>query len=202
MVSFMADLRFEKAKYILSAPTVNILPVSELPEIAFLGRSNVGKSSLLNYLANQKDLARVSKTPGRTQALNLFEAELEKKPLWIMDLPGLGYAKLSLTERERLSQLLSDYLEQRQQLTCLVHLLDCRRDPNPEDIDLSQQFRAHVPHYLVVMTKIDQIPLSKRKDTQKRFVKILEIAPEQCLTASASENLGRETILLTLSQFR
>lgn len=195
----MADLRFEKAHYILSAPTVDILPVSELPEIAFVGRSNVGKSSLLNYLANQKDLARVSKTPGRTQALNLFEAELEKKPLWIMDLPGLGYAKLSLTERERLSNLLSDYLEQREQLTCLVHLLDCRRDPNPEDIDLSQQFRGHVPNYLVVMTKIDQIPLSKRKDTQKRFAKILEIAPEQCLFASANDNLGREAILTALN---
>src|SRR3989338_9511890 len=155
----MADLRFEKAHYILSAPSVDILPVKNLPEIAFVGRSNVGKSSLLNYLSGQKDLARVSKTPGRTQALNLFEAELEKKPICILDLPGLGYAKLALTERERLSNLLSDYLEQREQLTCLVHLLDCRRDPNPEDLDLSQQFRGHVPNYLVVMTKIDQIPL-------------------------------------------
>ncbi|MEI6806635.1 MAG: ribosome biogenesis GTP-binding protein YihA/YsxC [Myxococcaceae bacterium] len=196
----MVDLRFEKARYILSAPSVDILPVSDLPEFAFIGRSNVGKSSLLNYLANQKDLARVSKTPGRTQALNLFEAELEKKPLWILDLPGLGYAKLSLTERERLSILLSDYLERREQLTCLVHLLDCRRDPNPDDLDLSRQFRTHVPHYFVVMTKIDQIPFSKRKEAQKRFIKILEIAPEQCLAASASENLGREVILTSLSK--
>ncbi len=197
----MADLRFEKARYILSAPTVDILPVSNLPEIAFVGRSNVGKSSLLNYLSGQKALARVSKTPGRTQALNLFEAELEKKPLWILDLPGLGYAKLSLGERKRLSELLSDYLEQRKQLTCLVHLLDCRRDPNPEDIELSRQFRAHVPNYLAVMTKIDQLAVSKRKDTQKRFAKILEIAPEHCLMASASDNLGREALLLTLKAF-
>ena len=197
----MADLRFEKARYILSAPTVDILPVSNLPEIAFVGRSNVGKSSLLNYLSGQKALARVSKTPGRTQALNLFEAELEKKPLWILDLPGLGYAKLSLGERKRLSELLSDYLEQRKQLTCLVHLLDCRRDPNPEDIELSRKFRAHVPNYLAVMTKIDQLAVSKRKDTQKRFAKILEIAPEHCLMASASDNLGREALLLTLKAF-
>lgn len=195
----MVDLRFEKARYILSAPTIDILPATQTAEIAFVGRSNVGKSSLLNYLAGQRDLARVSKTPGRTQALNLFEAELDKKPIHILDLPGLGYAKLSLTERERLSNLVSDYLEQRQQLTCLVHLLDCRRDPNPEDIELSQDFRTHVPNYLVVMTKIDQIPLSKRKDTQKRFVKILEIAPEFCLTASASSHLGREAILLLLT---
>ena len=196
----MADLRFEKARYILSAPTVDILPVTNLPEIAFVGRSNVGKSSLLNYLAGQRDLARVSKTPGRTQALNLFEAELSKKPLCILDLPGLGYAKLSLTQREQISHALSDYLEQRQQLTCLVHLLDCRRDPNPEDIELSQNFRSHVPNYLVVMTKIDQIIMSKRKDTQKRFVKLLEIAPEFCLTASSSENLGREAILTLLQE--
>ena len=197
----MADLRFEKARYILSAPTVDILPVGTLPEIAFVGRSNVGKSSLLNYLANQKDLARVSKTPGRTQALNLFEAELDKKPLWILDLPGLGYAKLSLTQRQQLSNLLSDYLEQRQQLTCLIHLLDCRRDPNPEDLELSRQFRAHVPNYFVAMTKIDQLPLSKRKDVQKRFARILEIAPEHCLLVSAYENLGRENMLLTLKTF-
>lgn len=117
-------------------------------------------------------------------------------------MPGLGYAKLSLTERERLSLALSDYLEQRQQLNCLVHLLDCRRDPNPEDIELSQQFRSHVPNYLVVMTKIDQIPISKRRDTQKRFIKILGIAPEHCLAASASEHIGRDAILLMLSQFQ
>lgn len=195
----VADLRFEKARYILSAPSIDILPATQLPEIAFMGRSNVGKSSLLNYLAGQKNLARVSKTPGRTQALNLFEAELDKKPIAILDLPGLGYAQLALTERERLSELLSDYLEQRPQLTCLIHLFDCRRDPNPEDMHVSHQLRSHVPHYCVVMTKIDQIPLSKRKDSQKRFSRILEIAPEFCLTASASEHLGREKILNLLS---
>lgn len=194
----MEALRFEKARYVLSAPTVDILPVSEIPEIAFFGRSNVGKSSLLNFLAGQKHLARVSKTPGRTQALNLFEAKLNTQPIWILDLPGLGYAKLSQSAKESLSSALSDYLDQRKQLKCVVHLLDCRRDPNPEDIALSQDFRSHISHYLAVLTKIDQLPLSKRRDTQKRFASILNISLENCLTASSEKQIGRAQILETL----
>jgi GTP-binding protein len=191
----MEVLKFEKAHYVLSAPTVDILPVSDVSEIAFFGRSNVGKSSLLNYLCGQKSLARVSKTPGRTQALNLFEAELEKKPVWILDLPGVGYAKLSQAEKRGLSEALSGYLDERKQLTCLVHLIDCRRHPNAEDIALSEDFRRHIPNYLVVMTKIDQLPLSKRGDTQKRFAQILRISLDTCLTASSEKQLGREHIL-------
>lgn len=194
----MEALRLEKARFILSVPSVDLLPTKDLPEIAFFGRSNVGKSSLINFLAGQKSLARVSNTPGRTQALNLFEAELQKKPIWLMDLPGLGYAKLALSERHRLSSLLTDYIERRTQLKTIAHLLDCRRDPNPEDIDLSRQFRKQVPNYLAVMTKIDHIPVSKRKDLQKRFARILEIAPEKCLVVSVSKQIGRENLLLEL----
>ncbi|MES2504890.1 MAG: ribosome biogenesis GTP-binding protein YihA/YsxC [Myxococcota bacterium] len=196
----MEALRLEKAKFLLSVPSVELLPAGDMTEIAFFGRSNVGKSSLLNFLAGQKSLARVSKTPGRTRALNLFEAELEKKKIWFLDLPGHGYAKLSLTERDTLSDLLSDYIEKREQLNVMIHLLDCRRDPKEEDIEISRQFREHVPYYLVVMTKIDQLPLSKRKDMQKRFARILEISSDQCFAVSSNEHLGREELLMRISR--
>ncbi|MBL4817800.1 MAG: ribosome biogenesis GTP-binding protein YsxC [Deltaproteobacteria bacterium] len=195
----MEALRFEKAKYILSAPDVDLLPVSEHPEIAFFGRSNVGKSSLINYLCGQKSLARTSKTPGRTQALNLFEAELNKKPVRIVDLPGHGYAKLSLKQRKELSNMLMDYLEKRETLQSLFHLLDCRRDVSEEDVELSYELRNSVENYCVILTKIDQIPVSKRKNAQKRFVQVLGIPLENCFMASSLKNIGRFEILASLT---
>jgi GTP-binding protein len=194
----MEALRLEKARFVLSVPDWKLLPEAKCPEIAFFGRSNVGKSSLLNYLAGQSALARVSKTPGRTQALNLFEATLQNKPMQLIDLPGHGYAKLSLKQRAELSEMISDYLANRQGLTGLVHLLDCRRDPTPEDIALSQQFRGGLEHYWAVLTKCDQLPVSKRRDTQKRFAKLLEIPVEHCFMISAFKNFGREDLLKAL----
>ncbi|MBH1988818.1 MAG: ribosome biogenesis GTP-binding protein YsxC [Myxococcaceae bacterium] len=194
----MEDLKLEKARFILSAPSVALLPQDGLPEMAVVGRSNVGKSSFLNYLANQKTLARVSKTPGRTQALNVFEARLKDLELRILDLPGLGYAQLSLEERSRLSDLISDYLNDRQPLKMVIHLLDCRRDPIAEDIRLSRQLRSHVDQYQAVLTKIDQIPVSKRKEARLRISQALQISVDDCLTVSAHSNLGRFEILETI----
>lgn len=203
----MNQYTLKDARFVLSAPQVDILPEETLAETAFVGRSNVGKSSLLNFITARKGLAKVSRTPGRTRALNLFSATLMQKtsegqkterPFLFVDLPGVGYAKLSHTEKDALSELLADYLEQRSTLKAVFHLLDARRDPNEEDLALSRLLRSSSLAYIAVITKVDQVPLSKRIPLQKKLAQVLAIAPDQCVLTSTDAQIGREALLAKL----
>ncbi len=200
----MISLTIKDAQYILSAPSMAHLPSSLTAQIAFVGRSNVGKSSLLNFLMSRRNLARISRTPGRTRALNLFSATIIRKDdagiksekfLNLVDLPGIGYAKLSHEDKALLSETLSDYLDSSHPIRMVFHLLDCRRKPTSEDIDLSHLLRNSERNYVVVITKIDEVPVSKRKPLLNQFTKDLSLNHDDCIMASSRANMGRDLLL-------
>lgn len=160
------DIKVLKSEFIYSVPKLSLM--RDLgDEICFSGRSNVGKSSLINALCQKKDLARTSKLPGRTKHAVCYEviyaAENEKKTCIFVDLPGFGYASMSKAEAKDCEALIFSYLEQRRQLMLLVLLLDIRRLPDMREKHIVQLANARGLQVMVVLTKCDKIVLSKRK---------------------------------------
>ena len=138
-------------------------PAEDVPEIAFAGRSNVGKSSLINALAQRRGLARTSSTPGRTRGLVFFRIEpLDAPPLRFVDLPGYGYAKASKKERAAWRPMVESYVERRGALRLVVVLIDARRGLQPSDEELLEWLDSIDRPYVVVFTKLDQVPRTKR----------------------------------------
>ena len=162
------------------------LPTTQLPHIAFAGRSNVGKSSLINALAGQKDLAKVSATPGKTRSLNFYRSSDET--LYLVDLPGYGYARCSKAEQAAFGRLIEGYLAKNAALRALVLLLDCRLEPQKLDMELvcfaGQQSIPLMP----VLTKADKCSLRERSQRQKDWAVLLDgRAPLLC---SAAKGFG------------
>lgn len=164
--------RVISAEFRTAAKTYTKLARSPIPEIAIIGRSNVGKSSFINRLANKKKLARTSNTPGRTRELNLFDFEIElarnkKKKLNVIDLPGFGFAKVSKEEREELSRLCFEYVTRRDQLEVICLLNDCRRDAERDELAIRDLAFEHDKRLLVILTKTDKLKTSElNKRTQ------------------------------------
>ena len=147
-------MRIQSAKFELSALSLDTCPESKLPEFAFIGRSNVGKSSLLNLLSNQNALARVSKTPGRTREINFFTINGN----WsLVDLPGYGYAKASAADRERFNVFVSDYLVLRENLCCAFVLIDSRHQPQKIDLEFVRWLVDNEIPFALVFTKTDKV---------------------------------------------
>jgi GTP-binding protein len=154
----------KSASFITSAADAGGFPRPELPEFAFAGRSNVGKSSLINKLVGVHRLARTSNTPGRTRLINWFRVEPPKaKPMAFVDLPGYGYAKVSQSMRLSWQQLIESYLHDRPVLRAAVVLVDARRGGQAEEADLLEWLAAGNTPAIVVITKADKLPKSKRK---------------------------------------
>jgi GTP-binding protein len=174
-----------EAKFLSSAFALDDCPRWERAEVALAGRSNVGKSSLLNALAGSKGLARTSKTPGRTRCLNFFEVGTN---LALVDLPGYGFAKMSRTDAAKIAALLADYLRQRRQLAGLVMLIDARRGPEREELDLAAAVRDRGLEPIVVATKSDKIRNAERPEIPRRFA-ALAARPIMC-SAFDGEGLG------------
>jgi GTP-binding protein len=166
------------AKFISSAFALGDCPRWERVEVALAGRSNVGKSSLLNAITGTKGLARTSKTPGRTRCLNFFEAGAN---LALVDLPGYGFAKMSRTDAAKIAGLLADYLRERRQLVALVMLIDARRGPEREELDLAASVRERGLESIVVATKSDKIRNAERPEIPRRFASIA-MPPIMCST--------------------
>ena len=143
-----------EAEHIISAAGPDQFPVEAVPEVAFLGRSNVGKSSLLNFLVGQKGLAYTSANPGCTQLINFFRVDGQ---LHLVDLPGYGYARVPLEVKARWQRLIESYLLNRKTLKLAVVLLDSRRGWMEKDLELKQWLEFHNQPYLVVATKIDKL---------------------------------------------
>jgi GTP-binding protein len=148
------------ATFQTSAPDLASCPVSELPEFAFIGRSNVGKSSLLNMLAGWKELAKVSPVPGHTRLINFFSVDAT----WtLVDLPGYGFAKTSKVDRDRFQQMIAEYLSERTNLACVFVLIDSRHTPQQIDVDFVQWLLGAGTPMALVFTKIDRTKASHLK---------------------------------------
>ena len=154
------------ADFVTSAPALKSCPPADLPEIAFAGRSNVGKSSLINCLLNRRGLVRTSSTPGRTQLLNFFAIN---KALYFVDLPGDGFAKAPRSVREQWQPMVHGYLHGRSTLKAVVWLLDVRRDPSSEDLQFLDWLEENEIPTIPVVTKVDKI---SRNQLQRRMAKI------------------------------
>lgn len=166
-------------------------PSTTLPEIAFAGRSNVGKSSLLNLLIRRKAFARVSHTPGRTREINFFEVNHE---FILVDLPGYGYARLSKERRLEWRPLIEGYLKGATQLRGLVLLIDARRDPTDEDRQMLDFLAEIGIPTLVVLTKMDKVGRADVDQRVAAIVAALELDEDQVIQASARTGLGRNEL--------
>ncbi len=158
-------MRYDKAEFKAAYGTFSQLPPSDLPEIAFAGRSNVGKSSLLNKLFQRKSLARVSSVPGKTITINFYEAENVN----FVDLPGYGYAKVAKTEKQRWAEMMEGYFNSDRNIKLVVQLVDMRHPPTKDDIMMMEFLKANGYEFIVVMTKADK--LKKKKEYNERLAK-------------------------------
>lgn len=184
-------MRFE-AKFVTSAFAPEGYPRWDRAEVALAGRSNVGKSSMLNALAAAKNLARTSRTPGRTRALNFFSLG---DHLAIVDLPGYGFAKMARTEAARIAAMMRDYLDQSDRLVGLVMLVDARRGPEREELELATLATGRGVKLIAVATKSDKLRRSERAAALARF-KPLGLEPILCsaLSGEGMDDLRRRII--------
>lgn len=188
--------RVVDASFVLSAPSVDECPPGDRPEFAFAGRSNVGKSSLLNAFTMRRGLARVSRTPGRTQLLNVFDVTLAgpadaRHLLRCVDLPGYGYAAARREVREGFGPMVEAYLAQRTALRALVVLVDARRGELGDlDLALLELATDHGRPALLVATKVDKLGASERGLLSRRLAETVGARPQDVLLTSASTNLG------------
>ncbi len=185
-------MKITSAKFIASAQTPESFLHDRRKEVAFLGRSNVGKSSLMNSLLGVKGLARTSSTPGRTQTINFF---LINEEFYFVDLPGYGYAKVSKSDREAWGKLIEKYLAQREQLVLSILIVDARHEPSPLDLQMKSWLQHFELPYLVVSTKNDKLSANERRASQQHALRALEverIIPYSAVTREGAKQLWDE----------
>ena len=184
-------MNYNLAEFQASYGLASQLPPSDRPEFVFSGRSNVGKSSLINKLCQRKSLARVSATPGKTATINFYRVD----NVYFVDLPGYGYAKVAGTERRRWDELINRYFDEMRQRALLIQLLDCRHAPSADDMQMLEYLRFHRIPYIVALTKADKLKKSQLGATQQQFVELC--APYGCsavLMTSAEKGTGIEEL--------
>ncbi len=188
-------MTIQDAKFLMSNSRVEECPAPTLPEYAFIGRSNVGKSSLINMLTNHKGLAKTSSSPGKTQLINHF---LINDNWYLVDLPGYGYAKISKDARAKWARMINFYLRRRENLTCVFVLLDSRHQPQAVDLEFMEQLGSEGIPFVMVFTKADKQSGSR---TSQHVVQYLETMgqswdelPRHFVT-SAEEKTGRDEVL-------
>lgn len=158
-------MNFQKAEFKASYGLSGQLPPSDRPEIIFSGRSNVGKSSLINKLCNRKNLARVSATPGKTATINFYEVD----NIYFVDLPGYGYAKIAKGERRRWDELINGYFERFRRRVLVLQLLDCRHAPSADDRTMMEYLTHYQIPFSAVLTKADKLKKSEISERVKAF---------------------------------
>ena len=184
-----------KAEYVISNTDWKKCPDTQLPEYAFIGRSNVGKSSLINMLTNQKGLAKTSAKPGKTLLINHFKVE---GSWFIVDLPGYGYARICKTGLEKLQKLINGYILNRKQLTCLMLLIDSRHEPQKIDLEFMEMLATNGIPFAIIFTKLDKLSTRQWQNNLKAYKARLEQDWEELppiFATSAEKGIGREEIL-------
>ncbi|MEE8577283.1 MAG: ribosome biogenesis GTP-binding protein YihA/YsxC [candidate division Zixibacteria bacterium] len=170
------------------------LPKKRLPQVALAGRSNVGKSSLLNQMVGHKGLAKVSQTPGKTRSLNFY---LVNEQFHMVDLPGYGYAKVALSVKSGFTKLMEEYLSKTELLAGLVLLLDCRRDPTPDDMSLLKQLSERKTPALLVATKTDKLNRDQLRRKVKAFEEQLGLS---VLPFSVKSGVGKKDLVRVVTE--
>jgi GTP-binding protein len=186
-------MKIISAESLCIAGDVNELPPTGLAEVAFMGRSNSGKSTLLNRLTGRKRLARTSAAPGRTQAVHLYRVSMQSSnemshTVVLADLPGYGYAKLSKVKRDQLAGLLDEYLRKRAPLAALCILIDCRRVPEQEELALQETAFRRGCHVIPVATKIDKLNQKELHRSLKAIASAFRLEPGDILTAGENKS--------------
>ena len=192
-------MKIGTVEFVKSVYKPDQLPPLELPEFAFAGRSNVGKSSLINRLLNRKNLVKVSAKPGKTQALNFF---LVDDSLYFVDLPGYGFAQVSKKMQDDWQELITDYLASRQTLRCVVVIIDIRHPLKPLDQELFNWLRLHDIPTLPVYTKADKLPRGQQQRQAGLLDAALGIDKGQRVIFSSKSGAGREKLLEMLDLLR
>ena len=199
-VAYFWRMEISSATYVISSPKVENCPKPDLPEYAFIGRSNVGKSSLINMLTGFSKLAKTSGTPGKTQLINHF---LINKKFYIVDLPGYGFAKVSQNTRTTWEKMIADYLQKRENLVTVFVLIDSRHEPQNIDLEFLRKLGEWGVPFNVVFTKADK---STQKDAAKNarlFIDAMkkewEFIPQTFMTSSV-KNLGKKAMLTFIEE--
>ncbi len=186
------NININNAKYELTAVKPNQYPKGDKPEITFVGRSNVGKSSLINSMLNRKNLARVAATPGKTRVINFYNID---NILYFVDLPGYGFAKVSKSERESWAWVVETYLKSREQLNLVVLLVDIRHSPTADDVLMHEWLKSNDIPYLIVATKADKVPRSKVRERVCDIRKVLGLCNSvKVIPFSSETKQGREEL--------
>jgi GTP-binding protein len=198
-------MHIKRATYLISSLSFEKCPLPDRPEYAFIGRSNVGKSSLINMLCNDDRLAKTSNSPGKTQMINHFEIASVAKPgearehrWYLVDLPGYGFAKISQSSRRRWEQMIENYLRKRENLTNVFVLIDSRHTPQRIDLDFIQKLALWQIPYTLIFTKSDKEKQSEVNKNVKLFLQTLrsrqQFLPQHFITSSTKKS-GRTKIL-------
>ena len=195
-------VNIKSAKYIISSPDYVQAPKADRPEYAFIGRSNVGKSSLINMICNNQKLAKTSSAPGKTQLINHFEVlsseENGERKWYLVDLPGYGFAKISQSSRRRWEQMIENYLRKRENLTNVFVLIDSRHEPQKIDLAFLNQLRKWEVPFILLFTKSDKETQRVVSKNVKSFLEAMrkdwQFLPQHIVT-SAVKKLGRDKIL-------
>ncbi|MDT8719132.1 YihA family ribosome biogenesis GTP-binding protein [Clostridium sp. 19966] len=185
-------MEIKQSEFITSAVVKGQYPKDELPEIAFVGRSNVGKSSIINAFTNRRHLAKVGNTPGKTRLINFF---LINNSFYLVDLPGYGYAKVSKVEKEKWGKIMEEYLVGRAFLKKVVLLVDSRRAPTEDDILMLDWIKYHGYKVVVIATKIDKLTKNELAKNQKIIKDTLKISDEELLLFSSVKKNNKEEII-------
>ena len=197
-------MKIEKIEFVCSSPSLKFCPKEDLPEFAFIGRSNVGKSSLINMLASHKGLAKVSGTPGKTRLLNHFKvvssmAKDSGTSSWfLVDLPGYGFAKLSKTQREKFEGLIQNYLNNRENLALTFLLIDSRLEPQKIDLEFMNWLGDNEVGFIILYTKTDKLSKNQLTSNLVSYQQALSASWAELpliIPTSAETKLGREEVL-------
>ena len=195
-----SSMEIKQAEFSLSAPVVSMCPKDTKPEYAFIGRSNVGKSSLINMLTNNRKLAKTSSTPGKTLLINHF---IINKEWYLVDLPGYGFAKRSKKEVDRLDQMIRGYILQREQLVNVFVLVDIRLEPQKIDLEFIEWLGVSSIPFAIIFTKADKLTPNKARQAMEAYkTKLLETweeLPPMFITSSEKKD-GRDDVLNYIEQ--